>query len=230
MKTSNKILLGLLVVVFAVPLLLAASLKSKIKNGIYTVEKRENYRNLKVTNGSFDSFKAVKVISPKPEYLKCFLKASSEMNFNYTKENGTDSVIVSTINDTLVIRYISLGNQDEKKSSRDWDNSIAVKVNLPAFNNLIVDGAVVIIDSFPASTNNMSVVIKNRGELKDASSKKVNKDEDISKAIVPVKAEKRSYYNAIDKKVEVARNIQVKAMQLDVKELLVYGLISRIKM
>jgi hypothetical protein len=230
MKTSNKILLGLLVVVFAVPLLLAASLKSKIKNGIYTVEKRENYRNLKVTNGSFASFKVVKVISPNPKFLRCFLKASNEMNFNYTKENGRDSVLVSTINDTLVIRYISLDTKEEKDSERDWNNSIAVKVNLPAFNNLVVDGAVVIIDSFPASSNNMSLVIKNRGELKDASSKEVNKDEDISKTTVPVKTEKRSYYNAIDKKVEVARNIQVKAMQLDVKELLVYGLISRIKM
>jgi len=34
MKTSNKILLGLLIIVFAVPFLLALTLKSKIKKAI----------------------------------------------------------------------------------------------------------------------------------------------------------------------------------------------------
>jgi len=227
MKTSNKILTGLLVVVFAVPLLLAASLSSKIKKGEFTVEKWENYRDEKVTSGSFGAYKVVKVIAPNPRFLKCVLHASNDQSFNYSKESGRDSVIVSTKNDTLYVRYITL------KIDKNAGYSINVRVNLPHVNNLVVDGAEVIIDSFPASSNNMSVILKNKGEIKEGSSKKVY--EDVSKMTL-VKKDKNlmvaeinkpevSNYNAISKKAETVKSLKVR---LDIKELLLYKLPYRI--
>src|SRR5438128_12559941 len=102
MKTSNKILLGLLVVVFTVPFLLASYLKSKMKKGEYTVEKYENSGNKEnIRSGSFTAFKVVKVVAPVPDLLTCHLKQSVNMNYSYYNDNSKDSVMVFTNNDTL---------------------------------------------------------------------------------------------------------------------------------
>ena len=41
MRTSNKILLGYLILIFLIPVLILMSFNTKIKNGRYTVEKQE---------------------------------------------------------------------------------------------------------------------------------------------------------------------------------------------
>lgn len=234
MKTSNKILLGLLVVVLSVPLMMAATLGGKMKDGKYTVEKFKYFRDVQVTKGSIAPFKAVKVISPKAQYLRCQLHASNEMNFNYSKEAGMDSVLVYNSNDTLFIQYTSLSNENENKNYRNWNNPIVVNLNIPAINTLIVDGAVVIIDSFPTSPA-INVSIKNKGEIKDGSKKNIgteeHEDAGISK-VRQVKKEKDLHVVEIKKaepvkKIEVIQDVK-KEIQLDVKELLLYEKINRI--
>ena len=232
MKRSNKILTGLLVVVFAVPLLLAATLKGKIKDNVYTVEKSKYYHEENLVSGSFTAYKVVKVIAPRPQLLRCILTASDKMNFTYNKETAKESVMVFTKNDTLFVQYNNTTTQAEKNSDRNWNNELTVKVNLPTLNSLVVDGAVVIVDSFHAASGNMSVVIKNRGELKDGS--KRNADEDVSKATPVNKAEninvakttkvENASFNVSDKKFEAVKNAKVKTPKYDVRELLLYRL------
>jgi len=236
MKTSNKILLCLLIVVFTVPLLLAFNIKDKMKKGIYTIEKFDNYRNGKVTVGTFAAFKVVKIVSPNPEYLTCVLRQSSEMKFNYYKDFGNDSVVVSNNNDTLVIQYIALDKTPARDDERNW-NAIHVSVAIPAFNSLVVDGAVVVIDSFPVA-GNMSVVLKNRGELKEGSKNGQQEERETSR-IDKQKTDADATTELSNKvasigKVENANNskrinlLNVKALNFDVKELLLFQIISRI--
>lgn len=168
MKTSNKILLCLVVIIFTVPFLLAASLKSKMKKGEYTVVKNENTRSGNTHSGSFTAFKVVKVVAPGPDFLICHLKLSDNMNYKYNLNTKEDSIIIFTSNDTLLIKYVTKKVITDQIEIREY-NGTAIYVNLPAFNNLVVDGAVVVIDSLPASSGNLSVILKNKGEIKDGS-------------------------------------------------------------
>jgi hypothetical protein len=233
MKTSNKILIALLVVVFAAPLLIAATLKGKIKDNIYTVEKSKYYHEENLVSGSFTAYKVVKVIAPRPELLRCILTSSDKMNFTYNKETAKESVMVFTKNDTLFVQYDNKTTKAEKSSNGNWNNELTVRVNLPTLNSLVVDGAVVIVDSFQAASGNMSVVIKNRGELKDGSKKKP--DEDVSK-IAPANKVKdinvakttrveNAVFSASDKKFEAAKEAKGKSPRYDVREVLLYRLV-----
>ncbi|MEO6000312.1 MAG: hypothetical protein ABIN89_25980 [Chitinophagaceae bacterium] len=180
MKTSNKILLGLLVVIFAIPFLLAFSLKRKVKNGEYTTVKNEDRESEdKVRSGSFTAFKVVKVIAPGPNFLTCHLKLSENMSYRYYQRPGEDSIAVFTGNDTLFVTYVT------RKDQRD--NNLQININLLSFNNLVVDGAVVVIDSLPASPVNLTVTLKNNGQIKDGSEKK---KEPVVKGSPPVSIQK----------------------------------------
>ncbi len=164
MRTSNKILLGLLVVVFSVPFLLATTLKSKMNKGEYTIVKNDNRSGGNTRSGAFTAFKVVKVIAPAPDVLTCHLKLSPDMNYKYYQPSKADSVIVFTANDTLFIQYTQIKTNGEERS--DYRHT-SIRINLPVVNNLVVDGAVVVIDSLPTSLSNLSVTLKNRGMIKD---------------------------------------------------------------
>lgn len=167
MRTSNKILLGLIVIVFSVPFLLALSLKSKMNNGEYTIVKDEDLRGgISMHTGTFTAFKVVKVVAPGIEFLTCHLKFSEHMNYKYNLRHIGDSIMVFTSNDTLFIQYIAAKVPTNENNIIEY-NGTSIHVSLPVFNNLIVDGAAVIIDSFPASLDNISVKLKNHGEIKD---------------------------------------------------------------
>jgi hypothetical protein len=167
MKTSNKILLGLIIVIFAVPLLLAAALKSKVRKGEYTVEKNKNSREQgNFRSGTFAAYKVVKVVSPNPELLTCKLTLSNKMEYSYYGRSAEDSVEVYAASDTLFIKYLATATNEK---SRGYNEKL-VRVHLPALTNLVVDGASVIIDSLPDS-NNFSVMLKNNGEVKNHTEK-----------------------------------------------------------
>lgn len=239
MKTSNKILLGLIIVVFAVPLLIAASLKNKVEKGEHTVEKFENAVNEKLVKGSFQPFKVVKVVAPKTELLTCRLRTSDRADYSYYKNGGNDSVKVVTVNDTLVIQYIPSAAVEPGHDNRDWERAFELSVNLPAFNNLLVDGAVVIVDSLPAASNNISVNLKNGGELKGANSGHNGEDAGISRsadlkkgdAIITSKANKAEVIAAAKNAAhEMFDGAGFKRLdvRLDLKDMLVYNLLDRI--
>src|SRR5438552_2463967 len=109
MKTSNKILLGLLVIVFAVPFLIASSLIGNMKSGEYTVEHYNNNNNNNTTvnnyrSGSFNRAKVIKIVAPEPGLMQCHLRLADTMTYHYNSI-GSDSILVFTANDTLYIKY-----------------------------------------------------------------------------------------------------------------------------
>lgn len=234
MKTSNKILLGLLIVVFTLPFLLASSLKSKIEKGEYTVEKNENETNGgSMHSGSFTAYKVVKVVAPRPELLTCHLKLSDKMDYRYYNGDSKDSIMVFTSNDTLYIKYTIAKVTGEKNESREY-NSFMINVNLPAFNNLVVDGAVVGIDSLPASSDNISVTLKNRGVIKDASknreeeSAKVSPAADVKNDKVSKSLKAQASIDSDKRKRVAAKNIHAEILDLDIRDLLIFGFLYRI--
>ncbi len=181
MKTSNKLLLGVLAICFVMPLVLAMSLKQKVKNREFTVHQGNTKTGSNQRTGTFAAFKVVKVTAPHPELLRCNLKLSESMQYKYHKGEGKDSLMVFTRNDTLYINYVAhKGNADENGNGNPKNFQINVK--LPSMNNLIVDGAVVIIDSLPATTGPLSITLKNNGVVRDGS--KTKKD-DNAKLVSP---------------------------------------------
>ena len=235
MKTSNKILLGLMVIVFTVPFLLASSLESKMKKGEYTVQKNENIRSGDMRSGSFTAFKVVKVLAPGPDFLSCHLKLSDDMNYRYYNDGSKDSVKVFTSNDTLYINYVDGHRKTDQNERRNFTN-IELNVSLPAFNNLVVDGAVVIIDSLPASLGILSVTLKNNGVIKDGSENRAGENAKVS----PNKSiEKEGLRASETHEAEVSgasdirksgkvQNARLELLDRDMRDLLIYGLLFRI--
>jgi hypothetical protein len=222
MKTSNTILLGLIIVIFAVPLLLAAALKSKVKKGEYTVEKNKNSREQgDFRSGTFAAYKVVKVVSPDPELLTCKLTLSNKMEYSYYGRSPEDSVEVYAAADTLFIKYLATATNEKARGY----NEKLVRVHLPALTNLVVDGASVIIDSLPAS-NNFSVMLKNNGEVQNHTEKIEQKTKSTTggtKMREPIaEAHPRK---AVDAKGSKAVKTNEKMAAPDFKELMIFRLL-----
>ncbi len=233
MKTSNRILLGLLIIIFTVPFVLAATLKAKVKKGEYTVVKSKNPgSDLRVHSGSFTEFKVVNIVAPGPGFLTCHLKQSDTMSYTYNQHSPEDSMVVLTSNDTLLIKYISTNEVTGDNGERERSN-VTINVNLRAFHNLLVDGAVVVLDSLPASSGSLSVTLRNKGVIKDGTSNRHNPDG--TKPAVGIKNEKAlqesSVYDAelpksMDKiKTGVIQNANFAMLNVNIKDLLVFHLL-----
>ena len=234
MKTSNKILLVLAVIVFTIPFLLAMTLKNKMKKGEYTVVKYENDRspNDNTRSGSFTAYKVVKVVAPNPDFFTCRLKLSGNMNYEYFQHSDQDSISVSVSNDTLLIRYMP--QVLSKKNEETRFNQTTIHVKLPSFNNLVADGAVVIIDSMPASMGNLTVTLRNRGQIKDGS----DRTQDEPKAWIPSHEQETPLTTATTARVEVTnsaeennigsiKKLRLKIPDLNLKDMLIYRLLYR---
>ena len=234
MKTSNKLLVALLATIFTVPLLLAYSLKSKMKRGEHTAVK-SNAKNGNTRSGSFTAFKVVKVIGPEAGALTCHLKLSANMDYKYRQQTERDSITVYTSNDTLFIRHMAAA-MTSPNEEMDYDHT-SITVHLPAFNNLVVDGAVVILDSLPASMTNLSVTLKNKGEVRDGSddrdkeSAKASNNAKVKNETALAQAIETSADNVAvgnDKgKIEVFKKVTLAIPELNLRDLLIFRLLYR---
>ena len=230
MKTSNKILIGLVITVFAVPLLLAATLKSKMNKGVYTVEKNHSPGNWgNVRKGTFTAFKVVKVIAPRAEMLVCNLQQSDKMDFTYYNDGSSDSLAVYTQNDTLYIQYLAQPENEDQQGQRGFGKIVA-NINLPMFNRLIVDGAVVVMQSSLTNTDSLSISLKNKAVIQEGGS---NADENIPP--MPVQEEKviekevsRVSLDEVESeegRLDVLKNASVQLIDFSVKDVLINHLI-----
>lgn len=173
MRMSNKIFLGLILIVFTVPLLLAATLKSKIKNGEYTVVKNKDENEEHARKGTFTSYKVIKIVSPHPELLMCTFQQSEEMNFKYNNYESGDSLTVFNQGDTLYIQFLAkpADSENEQGENSNYGKTV-VSINLPVVERLIVDGATVILDPAFANADSLSVTLKNNASIKAGKEKK----------------------------------------------------------
>lgn len=165
MKTSNKILLGLCIVVFAVPLLMSLTLRNKVRNNDFTVIKQDGpTREDRVRKGSISTFKVLRVTAPSSEFLSCHIKESNTAGFAYFPYSDNDSVAVENRGDTLDIRYLMI-DRDGKKRQQWSGNNLRLDLKIPSANNVFIDGAEVVFDSMPSAVGEMTIRLLNRGVL-----------------------------------------------------------------
>lgn len=232
MKTSNKILIGLVITIFAVPLLLAATLKSKMNKGIYTVEKNYAPGNMgDIRKGTFTTFNVVKVIAPRPEMLVCNLHQSDKMDFTYSSDGTSDSLAVYTQNDTLYIQYLSQPEKEDQQGQRGFGKIVA-NINLPLFNRLMVDGAVVVMESSFTDSDSLSVSLKNKAVIKEG----IPQEENTPPPPPPVDEEKVKVKEVSQGNLEglesedgnlgVLKNASIQLIDFSVKDVLINHLIK----
>ena len=236
MKMSNKIFLGLVLIVFAVPLLLAATLKSKIKNGEFTVEKNKDENEENAKKGTFASYKVIKIVSPHPELLLCTFQQSEEMNFKYNNYGSNDSLTVFNQGDTLYIQFLakSSDNDNEQGENSGYGKTV-LSVNLPGIERLIVDGAMVMLDPVFANSDSLSVTLKNKASIKANKEKKEVKIQEPVSGKVKVEPKQISKVYAAERETRVnmncwrtLRNATSEMVDFTMKDMLVNHMLQKI--
>lgn len=151
MKTSNKILLAFLILVFATPLFLLVSFRNKITKGEFTVLAPSNQY---MHAGTLTPFKVVKIVGlGSPGVLSCHLIPADSSWYAYNNYNNTDSIKVEQQGDTLLLKYVDTDVQVNKGTVRSEQVHLRIDLHAPAINNVVVEGASVVIDSLNAAHN-----------------------------------------------------------------------------
>lgn len=140
MKTSNKILLGFLIVVFLVPVYVLMSFKSKIKNNEFKVVKGGPYNNSSDHSGTFKSYKVIKLVAPEGKIMKTDLHFSDSLYYTYRNDGVRDSIRVYNQADTLFVEYASV-TAEKRDNNFYGSNEIYTDVFLPSINHLIIENA-----------------------------------------------------------------------------------------
>jgi hypothetical protein len=156
MKTSNKILLALAVLLFTIPLSLMVSFSNKIKNKDFVLKQSEWLRHRNFVNAP-----VIRVSSDSRNWLECTIHHSDSAY--YTGQfSGEDSIAVSSSQDTLSFRLLANG---------DHADPVSLDIFLPFNGRLVADGAAVTIDkgAIPALSeftllNNASLVFGKEGD------------------------------------------------------------------
>ncbi len=148
MRTSNKILLGFIILCFLIPTFLLLSFKNKISHGRYTVETQQG-QGSNFRSGHFKPYKMIKLASPSGRMLKVILQHSDSLYYSYYQVGYGDSVRVYNEGDTLFVDYVN------GKASEGMDElaNLYVNLKLPSFENLIIENAEVTLDSASAAFN-----------------------------------------------------------------------------
>lgn len=225
MKTSNQILIGLVVLIFTIPIVSAFAIKAKVTKGQFSEQKFSDKAAAAVRFGTFAAYKAIVVKAPAGSHLACTLIKAEKPEYTYRTNQQQDSVGVTTINDTLYISYLG------KKLENEQQPSISIDVYLPTVETLIVDGASVTLKQLQAEKAPIAVYIKNGGEIRDAGAadKKDISQVDTNAPTNTVIGNARIAYKPVSKwQTLVADNAAFTMPDWDVKSILVGRLIYRI--
>ncbi|MEO6232390.1 MAG: hypothetical protein ABJB11_24655 [Ferruginibacter sp.] len=148
MKTSNKILLGFFMLVFAAPILLLMGFRNKIKNGEFSVT-RLDANSSNIHKGVITPYKVVKIIGPGiAEVFSCNIFPAGTGSYEYINYNNSDSVSVQQKGDTLLVTYVNMSSQ--VNANYQEYTHLSINLYLPGINHIIMEGASVVIDSMSA--------------------------------------------------------------------------------
>ena len=167
MKTSNKILLALLLLIFVLPAWVTYMLQQQIKSNRFTLKSVDYTSAIYDTcHGSLAPFHSIRITAPSHyQSLTCHLIPSDSARYWFTQERShRDSIAIFNRHDTLCIQYLN-------RSSAPGYDQFDVYLYVPFFNDLIVDGALVSIDSFPSLNHRLSVTLEHGGQIMDESEK-----------------------------------------------------------
>lgn len=174
MKTSNKLLMGLVLLLFSFPLMLVMGFKAAVKNGRYIVKSNTGYE---VTAAKeVKAFTAIKLngIPFNNEFgLKANIKHGDKFSYffkNYDVDNPeqgrTDNCRVSLSGDTLVVDYaFKTIIESNKNNGPTFFHGVEMEITLPKAVPVIATGTTVSIDSSSATLGAMSFRLYNQAYL-----------------------------------------------------------------
>ncbi|MGN7784511.1 hypothetical protein ACTJIJ_08290 [Niabella sp. 22666] len=179
MKTSNKLLIVLLVIVFSIPLAMIMSFKSAIRNKQYVVKNSYGYEEMSLNH--LKPFKVVMLEASDGQTLTCNIKYGMGYSYkwnNYIKKKHNNiGGLISYRGDTLVISYQPKIAPDDDNYIQDADLDLVL--NQEAI--IISRGARVIVNtlnggytkplSFDLSRNaelNITTTLDHRPDISDS--------------------------------------------------------------
>jgi hypothetical protein len=161
MKTSNKILIGFLAIVFLIPVLAIMSFKSKIRKGQFTIESQEG-QGSNFRSGTFAAYKVIRFVSPGNRLLKVNIKQSDSLYYSYHMMGGDDSIRITNVGDTLLIHY-----GGRAATMNNGQSELRLSLKLPSIAQLVIDNADITLDSLNAQTQTgITATVMNAGRLK----------------------------------------------------------------
>ena len=140
MKTSIKILLGLVVAIFMIPTIFFMAFGIKVKsNNFKPYDEASMWNRVDVGPARF-----IKITSPDKEVLDCKLTLSDKPHYMVwaNGQGGDDSLNIHQQLDTLFITYVDIHSQ---QNSRQYQRDLEIFVS--DWQQLQIDGASVSIDS-----------------------------------------------------------------------------------
>jgi hypothetical protein len=155
MNTSNKILVGFIIVIFLIPVFILMSFNSKIKKGQFTIVKNGIYEGSNSRSGTIKPYQVVKIVGPSgfPGIFSCNLIPDKAASYSYQSYNDQDSIKIEQVNDTLLMTYVNTRYQPDNNTNSVEFTHISLDLHLPVITNVIVEGADLNIDSMDLAAN-----------------------------------------------------------------------------
>lgn len=225
MKTSNKLLIGLVLLLFSFPLILMMGFKAAIKNDRYVVRSNTGY---KVSEPEpLKAFTAIKLngIPFNNEFgLKARIKYGDKFSYrikNYDEANPeqgrTDNCRVSWAGDTLVVDYNL--KAVVKANEPSFFYGIEMDITLPRAVPVIAGGTTVTIDSSAVALGAMSFQLSNEAQLgvdgvvttpREGTGVDLHKESVVYQTVFPDIA-----INANNASVRIGDHVHIKNLKLD---------------
>ena len=161
MKTSNKILLALGVFVFALPLFLAFTLKSKLEKGEYVLDDKPHYDGISSRRMLPETgYSVIKLKGPEvgADVFQVTVIQDSSAYFSYYNGWERDSVHSHIQSDTLFLEY----------ATRNEPNSFthtAIQLSIPKDYTLLIDGALVKLNEYTHFIDSLHLITKGYATL-----------------------------------------------------------------
>jgi hypothetical protein len=228
MRTSNKILIGFLILIFLVPVFVLVSFNSKIRKGEFTVVKSEQYEGADSRSGSFKPYKVVKIIAPPGNVLQVNLQHADTLHYGY-HITSLDSVKVYNLADTLFIQYLGQprANRSHTNEERFEDqfqpSRLHLDVQLPSVENLIIDNADVKVSTMDARGGNINAEIYGSGSLKIGETGNKDRDEKGGVKEETWQLQQLSVKNS-GAELSVGKNVNIRVLKLDATGSAVIGI------
>lgn len=140
MKTSNRILLGLISAMVFLPILMLVGFRYKIANNDYSVEKYSYYVNPNKAM-PLKASRFIRIQSPDTAVMNCTLKYGANDEYQLNSYDASDSLAVESIADTLFFRFIPApGQQNNHQPEMNFNLSLSAARHIMAGSaNLSVD-------------------------------------------------------------------------------------------
>jgi len=167
MKRSNKLLIGLLIVIFVTPLGLLMAFREMVKEDNYTAIRDTNSRYIQ--SGKIGHYSVVSITGPdlndgsNRRILTCHLHSAEEGYFECMRLDNANILRVRNERDTLFIDYVTKSSSNSPHSYFAYCN---LDLHLRDMENIVVNRAILKMDSIDIRVNPAIGVHLNDATLK----------------------------------------------------------------